>query len=289
MAGYPRIRWIDHSFPACRSAPLRACHAELKAAGTDISKINTELKERFCALYSKLAKAPIISSVGTIDGNDLMSLTDRRRDYTLNPQGLTGYIPKLVAGLEQGVTTTYDAVMQGKLPPRQAPETVLAGIKGLDADALAFAQTALRLAQLGQIQDKTVKTVLERMEADRAAAGNGLVEQFESALAVAARALPTQGARLAFAADYLRLRTQAPSSEALRGLSSRHFAGEARQRLDALAGLMMPQNLAHTLPASRRTIASSTMCRWRDSRTRCSPATRTWTSTPPYRRAHCAA
>ena len=209
------------------------------------------LKARFWALYSKLAKAPIEGPAGKIDGEALVSLADRRNDYKNQAQGLTGYIPKLVAELEQGETTTYDAVMQGKLPPRQTPETVLAGLAGLaglDADALAFAQTALRLAQQGQIQDEAVKTVLERLEADRAAAaaGTGLVEQFESALAVAAKALPTQQARLAFASDYLRLRTQAPAAEALRGLISRHFAGTDRRRLDALAGLMTPRNLADT-------------------------------------------
>ncbi len=72
------------------------------------------------------------------------------------------------------------------------------------------------------------------------------MEEFESALAAAAKALPTLEARLAFASDYLRLRTQTPSGEALRGLISRHFAGADRQRLDALAGLMTPQNLADT-------------------------------------------
>ncbi len=107
-----------------------------------------------------------------------------------------------------------------------------------------------RCASPSRARSKTdaVKTVLERLETDRAAAaaGAGLTEQFESALAVAAKALPTQQARLAFASDYLRLRTQAPSGEALRGLIARHFAGADRQRLDALVGLMTPQNLADT-------------------------------------------
>ncbi|MBK8637677.1 MAG: alpha/beta fold hydrolase [Chromatiaceae bacterium] len=152
------------------------------------------LKARFWALFSKLAKAPVEGIAGKVDGEALVSLADRRNDYKNQAQGLKGYMPKLVAELEQGVTTTYDAVMQGKLPPRQTPETVLAGLKGLDADSLAFAQTALRLVQQGQIQAEAVKTVLERLETDRAAAaaGAGLTEQFESALAVAAQALPTQ-------------------------------------------------------------------------------------------------
>lgn len=42
----------------------------------------------------------------------------------------------------------------------------------------------------------------------------------------------------------LRLRTGQPSFEALRGLIARHFAGETRQRLDALVGLLTPRNLS---------------------------------------------
>ena len=218
------------------------------AADAGCAAAYPDLKARFWALYSKLAKAPVEGPAGKVDGEALVRVADRRNDYKNQAQGLTGYVPKLVAELEQGVTTTYDAAMQGKLPPRQTPETALAGLKGLDADSLAFAQTALRLAQQGQIQKDAVKTVLERLETDRAAAaaGAGLTEQFESALAATAKALPTQQARLAFASDYLRLRTQAPSGEALRGLIARHFAGADRQRLDALVGLMTPHNLADT-------------------------------------------
>ncbi|MFB1486114.1 MULTISPECIES: alpha/beta fold hydrolase [unclassified Thiocapsa] len=206
------------------------------------------LKVRFWALYSKLTKTPVEGPAGKVDGEALVNLADWRNDYKNQAQGLTGYVPKLVAELEQGVTTTYDAVMQGKLPPPQTPEAALAGLKGLDADSLAFAQTALRLAQQGQIQADAVKTVLERLETDRAAvaAGAGLTEQFESALAVAAKALPTEQARLAFASDYLRLRTGAPTGEALRAMIDRHFAGADRQRLDALVEMMTPQNLADT-------------------------------------------
>jgi pimeloyl-ACP methyl ester carboxylesterase len=183
------------------------------AADAGCAAAYPNLKARFWALFSKLAKAPVEGTAGKVDGEALVSLADRRNDYKNQAQGLTGYVPKLVAELDQGVTTTYDAVMQGKLPPRQTPETVLAGLKGLNADSLAFAQTALRLAQQSQIQAEAVKTVLERLETDRAAAaaGTGPTEQFESALAVAAKALPTQQARLAFASDYLRLRTGAPS------------------------------------------------------------------------------
>ena len=220
----------------------------LCAADAACAAAYPNLKARFWALFSRLTKTPIATSAGKIDGNALFMLVANRNAHKLKLQGLTGYIPRLVAELEQGVTTTIDAVTQDKLPPRQTPETALAGLAGLDADSLALAQTALRLAQQGQIQEETVKTVLERLEAARAAvaSGAGLVDAFEAALLAAAKTLPSPQARLAFASDYLRLRTQAPTVDALRGLIARHFTGDTGGRLKALAGLMTPQNLADT-------------------------------------------
>lgn len=67
------------------------------------------------------------------------------------------------------------------------------------------------------------------------------------ALLAAAQALPSPKARLAFASDYLRLRTGKPTFEALRGLIDRHFAGETRTRLDGYAVLLTPGDLADAL------------------------------------------
>ncbi len=220
----------------------------LCAADAACAAAYPNLKARFWALFSRLSASPITTNGDKIDGNALFMLVASRNSHKLKLQGLTGYIPRLVAELEQGVTTTFDAIVQDKLPPRQTPETALAGLAGLDADSLALAQTALRLAQQGQLQEETVKTVLERLEADRTAvtSGAGLVDAFEAALLAAAKTLPSAQARLAFASDYLRLRTQAPTFDALRGLIARHFAGETRQGLDALVGLLTPQNLTDT-------------------------------------------
>ncbi len=217
------------------------------------------LKARFWALFSRLSETPISTGAGKIDSNVLFMLVASRNAHKLKLQGLTGYIPRLVAELEQGVTTTFDAITQDKLPPRQTPETALAGLSGLDPDSLALAQTALRLAQQGQIQEEALKTVLERLEADRAAvaAGAGLVDAFEAALLAGAKALPSPRSRLAFASDYLRLRTQTPTREALSGLIARHFAGETQRQLDALVGLLTLQNLADTfarISADNRTL-----------------------------------
>jgi hypothetical protein len=99
---------------------------------------------------------------------------------------------------------------------------------------------------MDKLNDQAMRLALERLEADRAAtvAGSGLVEEFEAALLVAARALPDQRGRVAFATDYLRLRTGAPTREVLREVIARHFDGETVQRLAALSGLMDAGQLA---------------------------------------------
>ncbi|WP_295455081.1 alpha/beta fold hydrolase [uncultured Thiodictyon sp.] len=216
------------------------------AADAGCAAAYPNLKDRFWALYSKLAKAPITANGAKIDTDALFDLVAGRNHFTANRHSLTGYLPKLVAELEQGQTTTWDAVAADQLPPRQTPEAALAGLAGLDPNALVLAQTALRLAQQGEIQAQAVKTVLDRLEADRAAvaAGAGLVDAFESALLAAARTLPNPQARLAFAADYLRLRTGKPTNEALHALIARHFAGETRARLAGFAGLLTPRNVS---------------------------------------------
>ena len=215
------------------------------AADAGCAAAYPNLKDRFWALYSKLAQAPITANGAKIDGDALFDRVAGRNHFKAHRPSLTGYLPKLVAELEQGQTTTWEALAAETLPPRQTPEAALAGLAGLDPNAMALAQTALRLAQPGEIQAQAVRTLLDRLEADRAAvaAGAGLVDAFETALLAAAKALPSPQPRLAFASDYLRLRTGQPSFEALRGLIARHFAGGNQQRLDALVGLLTPQNL----------------------------------------------
>ncbi len=118
--------------PMCRPTTLLRCPSPSPSRPSSTSAppmpgcaaAYPNLKARFWALYSKLAKAPVEGPAGKVDGEALVSLADRRNDYKNQAQGLTGYVPKLVAELEQGVTTTYDAVMQGKLPstrPRRPP------------------------------------------------------------------------------------------------------------------------------------------------------------------------
>ena len=107
------------------------------------------------------------------------------------------------------------------------------------------------------------------------------MDEFEAALLAAARALPDQAGRLAFACDYLRLRTGAPSRAALPGMLSRQFAGERWRGSRRWRGMMNDDRSPRSSPASGPTTARSTACWWRASRPRCSPARRTWTSTRP--------
>jgi hypothetical protein len=71
------------------------------AADTGCAAAYPNLKARFWSLYSQLAKAPIEGRIGKVDGEALVRLADRRNDYKNQAQGLTGYIPKRVAELEQ--------------------------------------------------------------------------------------------------------------------------------------------------------------------------------------------
>lgn len=70
------------------------------AADAGCAAAYPNLKARFWALYSKLAKEPITRPAGKIDGDALAGLADRRNDYKNQAQGLTGYVPKLIAELE---------------------------------------------------------------------------------------------------------------------------------------------------------------------------------------------
>lgn len=199
-----------------------------------------DLKTRFWALFTTLEAQPIKTPKGDIDGEALFGLVDTRNNWKAQLQGMTGYIPKVVAELEQGDATTFLALTDDKIALHPTPQSVLAGLTGLDADAMAFAETALRLAMAGQQDERMVEAMLTRLEADRAAAANGagLVDEFEAALRAAALALPDQPSRVGFAADYLRLRTGAPTRPALTAMLQRQFTAETLARLETLAGML---------------------------------------------------
>lgn len=212
-----------------------ACTADAKCAAA-----YPDLKNRFWALFTKLETKPIKTAEGDINADAFYGLVDTRNNWKAQLQGLTGYVPKVVAELEAGEATTFLALTSGKIALHPTPESALAGLTGLDADAMAFAETALRLALVGKQNDKTVEAMLTRLEADRAAAasGTGLVDEFEAALKAAALALPDQPARVGFAADYLRLRTGEVTRPALSAMLSRQFTDETLARLETLAGML---------------------------------------------------
>ncbi|MBC2836682.1 alpha/beta fold hydrolase [Paragemmobacter straminiformis] len=204
------------------------------------------LKARFWSLYEKLETQPIKTTEGTIDSEALFQFVDGRNNWKAQLQGLTGYVPKVVAELETGDATTFLALAGETIDLHPTPESALAGLNGLDPDAMAFAETALRLAMAGRQNDKMVETALARLEADRTAAetGAGLVDEFEAALLAAALALPDQTGRVGFAADYLRLRTGEATRAALTAMLARQFTGETLTRLQSLAGMLGDGQLA---------------------------------------------
>jgi pimeloyl-ACP methyl ester carboxylesterase len=218
-----------------------ACTADAKCAAA-----YPDLKNRFWALFTRLEAQPIATPQGEINADALFTLVDGRNNWKAQLQGLTGYIPKVVAELEAGDATTVTALLTEKIALHPTPESALAGLTGLDADAMTFAETALRLAMVGRENDKAVEAMLTRLEADRAAtaSGAGLVDEFEAALKAAALDLPDQPARVGFAADYLRLRTGEPTHAALTEMLSRQFTGEPLARLETLAGMLDDGRLA---------------------------------------------
>ena len=198
------------------------------------------LRDRFWALYARLEVEPMATPDEPITAETLFGFVDARNNWHAQLQGLTGYIPQVVAELEAGETTTFLAAVSDRLPLHPTPENALAGLSGLDPAAMAFAETALRLAMVGQQNDLMVQTALTRLEAEVAAAasGAGLVDGFEAALREAALALPDQPARVGFAADYLGLRAGAPTRAALEALLERQFRGEDLRRLHVLAAML---------------------------------------------------
>jgi pimeloyl-ACP methyl ester carboxylesterase len=233
LMGLPIAEGIQSVFDQC------AADAKCAAAYPD-------LKNRFWALWAKLDAEPLNTPQEQVTARAMAMLFIRRNDFAPGNQGTTGYLPKMIAELERGDVRTFADISARRLGLPASPESALAGLSGLDADTQAFAETALRLAQMGKLNEEAVKTALIRLEADRTAAvsGTGQVDAFEAALLAAARALPDHPKRVAFAADYLRLRVGAPTGEALAAMLERHFSGEALAGLGSLAKLMTAAQIA---------------------------------------------
>ncbi len=220
-----------------------ACSADAKCA-----EAYPDLKARFWRLFEALQAQPIATPDGPITGETLYDALDARNDWKARLQGLTGYFPAIVAELEQGQTTTFLAMSHDKLPLHPTSERALEGLKALPANEAAFAETALRLALVGQQNDKLVETALTRLEAEIARETQGApgVDALEAALLEAARGLPTPADRLTFAADYLLLRQSPPEKIALTAFLSKHFRGPALERLTALAEPLSPAQITET-------------------------------------------
>jgi pimeloyl-ACP methyl ester carboxylesterase len=229
----PYAEAIQHVFDYCTADPK--CDAAYP-----------DLRNRFWRVQAGLQADPMETPEGVITGESFIEIFGMKNGWSNQMQGSSGYIPKMIAELETGDATTFLALRDNRVPLHPTPESVLAGLSGLDADSMAFAEAALRLAQMGKLSEQAVARALERLEADRTAAtlGLGLVEEFEAALEAAVRALPDRPSRAAFAADYLALRTADETRAALLRLLSGHFAGASLDRLRALLGLLEEAQVA---------------------------------------------
>jgi hypothetical protein len=143
-----------------------------------------DLRNRFWALWAKLEATPIETPDATIGSDALFELFAGRNDWKAQVQGLTGYPPKIIAELEDGNPRTLLDLQADRIRLHPTPESVMAGLTGLDADILAFAT------------------------------------------------------------DYLRLRTGARTGEALGAVLTQHFDGETFQRLAAFSSMMDAGQLA---------------------------------------------
>lgn len=218
----------------------------LCAANAACAAAYPDLERRFWTLWAKLEAEPLPSASGPISGHALAFLLVGRNSFAPGNQGITGYLPKMIAELEQGVTFTHDDIAADRLGSGAAPGAALAGLPSLDADARGLAEMALKLAEIGRVSDEAVNTALIRLEAarNRAERGTDLVDLFDRALADAAKALPNAPARIAFGSDYLLLRATVPDIAALDALLARHFEGETLSGLRALAGRLTAGEVA---------------------------------------------
>jgi len=229
----PHAEAIQNIFDACSADPRCA------AAYPD-------LRARFWALMARLETAPVASPAGPVTPDVLFTLVDGRNDYKAQLQGLTGYVPQIVAELERGETKTLMAVQEGHIALHPTAESALAGLTGREDEATALARAALRIAQMQTLSDANLTEALTALEAARRAEEmhTGPVEAFEAALSAAAQALPEAQAKVAFGAAYLRLRKGDATLPPILALIGTHFPAPEAARLRALAEGLDPAQLA---------------------------------------------
>lgn len=218
----------------------------LCAADAGCAAAYPDLEKRFWALYAKLEAKPLSTAQGPITGRSLTTLLIGRNNFGPGNQGITGHVPAMIAELERGETQTYTDLVAHRLGMPATAATARAGLSGLDAASQGLAETALRLAEMGEVSDEAVKTVLAQLETarNRAVRGTGLVDAFDATLAEAAKALPNAQTRLAFASDYLMLRGSDKTAGTLDAFLSRHFQGAGLAGLRALASQMTADQIA---------------------------------------------
>jgi len=232
LMGLPMAESIQSVFDQC------SADAKCDAAYPD-------LRNRFWALWKKLDEEPLVTPQGRVSGQDLIFLVTRRNSFADGNQGVTGYIPKMIADLENGDVRIFNDMSAHRLGLPATTEQLIAGLPELDANRRAFAEVALRLAAIAKQNEFAVNAALMRMEAGRNAISKGAdqVDAFEISLLNAAKALPGDPQQMAFASDYLLLRASDRSEAVLSAMLSRHFNNETLAGLVAIVRALTPEQV----------------------------------------------
>ena len=243
--------WQSHSTPIRKT--LEPCERDplCNAAYPDIIS-------RTFALFEKLDSEPVEGPNGKVGLEEVFFTFDDRVDMTGKYKALSPYMPLMIDQLEKGDTTIYDQIAAGELPPKPADadaETVRAAAraKGLNASDMALVDAMLAAAEHMRVADGTVESAAQALEAglDSETRNMDLAEIFDDQLAQAIQSLEDADARVAAGRDYLELRFEDPSVDALVTLANSHFEEETASAIVALARQLSPDEVARVFELIR--------------------------------------
>jgi len=220
--------------------------ADACGADRECDEAYPDILNRYWTAIQNMDATPLVGATGTVTGDDFYSLVESRNDHRHGPRGLTTYIPKMIAEFEAGETTTYDAFVAGRVPPKPNRDSIIANSPHLNDAEVTLAWTALTVAeQISELEQLAARN-LEALEADidTVRANAMIAETFDTELQAALMSLPTRAERSAFASDYLGLRSNDPSKAALHNLVETHFTGDRNHQLSILIDAMQPSDLA---------------------------------------------
>ncbi|MBN9888973.1 alpha/beta hydrolase [Salipiger abyssi] len=243
--------WQAHSEPI--RASLEPCERDpvCNAAYPDII-------DRTFQLFETLDAEPVDGAQGPIDVNVLYEILNYRVNIHGDYSAMTPYIPLMVTQLEQGDPTIADQWAAGEIPPKAtnaSAETVrtAALAAGLADAEMAQVDAMLAAAEHIRLAEGTVTRSAQLLETDLDAdtRGTDVAQVFDARLAAAIKDLPELTDRLDAGRDYLALRFEEPSADALVTLADTHFPAETASALTRLARQLSPSDLARVFDLIR--------------------------------------